>query len=117
MSMSTHRSVFRKKGSARLSVFTCAGGWLIALQLWLALSSTAFAAPLAPQALSENTPYQLARAGVSVVRLLVTYKSTNNPDTGTTTNSAPVQVICSGLGVIVASWPTSQPNQVNTWVL
>ncbi len=114
--MSTHRSVFRKKGSARPSVLTCAGGWLIALQLWLALSSSAFAAPLAPQALSENTPYNLARAGGSVVRLLVTYKSTNNPDTGTM-NAAPVQVICSGLGVIVASWPTTQPNQVNTWVL
>jgi serine/threonine protein phosphatase PrpC len=108
--MSTHRPISRRKGSARLPIFACAGSLLIALQFWLALSSTAFAAPLAPDALTKQTPYPLARAGVSVVRLLVTYQPG-------TSNAGVSQVICTGLGVIVANWSTKKIDEANTWVL
>ena len=78
------------------------GGLLI---IWLALSSTAFAAQLA------NPPagnLGLLRAGVSVVRLLVTYDKPNNSG----------NVYCTGLGAIVASWPARNTDDPpSNWVL
>jgi serine/threonine protein phosphatase PrpC len=77
------------------------GGLLI---IWLALSPTAFAAQLA------NTPagnLGLLRAGVSVVRLLVTYDKPKNSG----------KVYCTGLGAIVASWPASIPDEQSNWIL
>jgi len=54
----------------------------------------------------SGTPLGLLRAGVSVVRLLVSYDTKN---AGT--------VYCTGLGVIVASWPTQHATDQNNWVL
>jgi serine/threonine protein phosphatase PrpC len=98
--MSTQSLVSRRQGSKRLPTFAVLGGLLI---IWLALSSTAFAAQLAS---SPAGNLGLLRAGVSVVRLLVTYEKPNNS-----------KVYCTGLGAIVASWPARNPDDQNNWIL
>jgi len=55
----------------------------------------------------SGAPLGLLRAGVSVVRLLVRYDKPNNSGT----------VYCTGLGVIVASWPAQSATDQNNWVL
>jgi serine/threonine protein phosphatase PrpC len=98
--MSTQSLVSRRQGSKCLPAFAVLGGLLI---IWLALSSTAFATQLA------NSPagnLGLLRAGVSVVRLLVTYEKPNNS-----------KVYCTGLGAIVASWPARNPDDQSNWIL
>jgi serine/threonine protein phosphatase PrpC len=91
------------------------------------LSTFAFASPSTPgsnQALDE--------AGVSVVRLLVSY-STASPRSASTSSSnstsntsqslpssnsiAAPTVQCTGLGVLVASWPSKNTQDQNNWVL
>ncbi len=66
--MSTQSLASRRQGSKLLPAFSLLGGLLI---VWLALSSPAFAAQLLPDSPSGTQP-RLLRAGVSVVRLLVT---------------------------------------------
>ncbi len=89
------------------SAFSILAGLLIALQLIVCCSSTALAAstPAASQ------PQNLARAGVSVVRLLATYTSASS--------KAPSSVAaqCTGLGVLVASWQFRTSSELNTWIL
>jgi hypothetical protein len=97
--MSTQSLISRRQSSKRLLTTFSLLGWL--LIIWLALSSTAFAAQL-----SGPTP-SLLRAGVSLVRLLVTYKKSENSGI----------VYCTGLGVIVASWPARNASDQNNWVL
>src|SRR5437879_4024859 len=95
--MSTQSLVSRRQSSKRLPALSFFGGLLI---IWLVLSSTAFAAQAGPtppsstpgisgatvsatattaQAASSlsGTPLGLLRAGVSVVRLLVSYDTKN----------------------------------------
>jgi len=101
--MSTQSLAPRRQGSKHLLAFSWLSGLLIT---WLALSSTAFAAQLLPDAPS-GTQQGLLRAGVSVVRLLVTYEKADN--------SGPVY--CTGLGTIVASWSVQNSSDQNSWVL
>ncbi len=63
--------------------------------LLLGLTTTADA-----QATSINQPQDISFAGVSVVRVLSTYRPENS-----TTPASYIQ--CTGLGVIVASWQTT----------
>jgi serine/threonine protein phosphatase PrpC len=78
------------------------GGLLIALLLLLSSFSSALATPTTPAELKED----VARAGVSVVRLLVTYTST-----------AQQFIQCTGLGVLVASGTPQNGNEQQNWVL
>ncbi len=110
--MSTHRLISERQQSVSLTFCSTLCGLLIALQLWLALSFPAFAAArLAPHiAPPPDMPQDITRAGVSVVRLLVSYTDTDAP-------AAPVVVQCTGLGVIVSSWPARAGDDQNNWVL
>ena len=101
--MSTQSLASRRQGSKLLPAFSLLGGLLI---VWLALSSTAFAAQLLPDSPS-GTQSGLLRAGVSVVRLLVTYEKADDHE----------PVYCTGLGAIVASWPSQNASDQNSWVL
>lgn len=95
------------------------GGSFLALLLWLSLSLTALAAVRQISASSQQPPEDVTRAGVSVVRLLVSYVDAKAAPT------APAVAQCSGLGVIVASWSplaastnTGSKNQGNNnWIL
>ncbi len=101
--MSTQSRASRRQGSKHLPAFSLLGGLLI---VWLALSSTAFAAQLLPDSPSGTQP-GLLRAGVSVVRLLVKYEKSDDAE----------PVYCTGLGAIVASWPSQNASDQNSWVL
>ena len=97
--MSTQSLISRRQSRKRLpATFSLFGRLLI---IWLAFSSTAFAAQF------SGPPPSLLRAGVSIVRLLVTYHKPNNAGT----------VYCTGLGVIVASWPARTVSDQHNWVL
>src|SRR6266700_2788526 len=86
------------------SVLALLGGILIALQL--ALPAAAFASSSRPVAPNPPADQAFALSEVSVVRLVVSYSS----NTQVTTE-------CTGLGVLVASWATTNPREENTWVL
>jgi hypothetical protein len=88
----------------KFHLFALAVLQLLSIALYLITSASilnAFAAQI-----SVPIP-SLMRAGASIVRLLVTY---NKPNTSGT-------VYCTGLGVIVASWPARNASDQNNWVL
>ena len=105
--MSTHSFISRRQRRAYFAACFALGGLLIALQLMLSSYSTVFAAARRPL----DPPQNVARAGVSTVRLLTSYVDAKG---------APVAQ-CTGLGILVASWTFSGDqgaNQVfNNWVL
>jgi Protein kinase domain len=94
------------------SVLALLGGILIALQL--ALPAIAFASSVRLAAPNPPADQAFALAEVSVVRLVVSYSSTAQPVGGQTLVPS---VECTGLGVLVASWATTNPREENTWVL
>ena len=102
--MSTHSFISMKCGSASRLAFSMLGKLLMALPLVLLSFSPALASSARHLA---DQPQDLARAGVSVVRLIVSY-STGKP-TGI--------VQCTGLGVLVASWPFQSNTNQNNWIL
>src|SRR5260370_28407992 len=110
--MSTKSFIPEMRKGISPSVLVLLSGILIALQLVLpaaALASfTRAAAPKPP----EDQAFALAE--VSVVRLAVSYSSTTQPVGGQTFVPS---VECTGLGVLVASWATTNPREENTWVL
>ena len=53
----------------------------------------------------------VARAGVSVVRLIASYTM------GSSDARQHTEVQCTGLGVLVGSWPSQGGNDQNTWIL
>ncbi|MBE3559624.1 MAG: hypothetical protein IMW89_10410, partial [Ktedonobacteraceae bacterium] len=86
-----------------LSAPGVAAGLLLACLLTVIPLTGAFAAST-----RQATPPQqknLDRAGVSVVRLLVTY--TENVQ----------QTSCTGLGALIRSWPSQSGSERNTWIL
>jgi serine/threonine protein phosphatase PrpC len=89
------------------SAFSILAGLLIALQLIVCCSSTALAASTP----ATSQPQNLARAGVSVVRLLATYTSASSKAPSS------VSAQCTGLGVLVASWQFRTSSELNTWIL
>ncbi len=104
--MSTHSSIPEMRGGIGLSAFSMLIGLLLALQL--ILSPVALASSSSPehgsrQALSEQGVLDLA--GVSVVRLVVTYTTTQAP------------IACTGLGTLLGSWSPTSLSEKNTWVL
>lgn len=108
--MSTHRLSSQRVKSFRLPFFLVLAWLVMALQI--GLSSTAFAATrqAPPQSLP---PQDVTRAGVSVVRLLVSYTGTASSGPGADAN-----ISCTGLGTLVASQLKPGPsNQYENWVL
>ncbi len=132
--MSTHsltQSRHLSKRSNARSVLSGIGGVLLALQLWLMLSSTALAA-LRPALHTAATPlpFEEALARVSVVRLVATYTTTiqstlASPDAPVATEannsgpaaSSPSTILCTGLGVLVANSPAQNTQGIHNWVL
>jgi serine/threonine protein phosphatase PrpC len=110
--MITHRRNSRRSLSFRLPFFfLCA--WLI-IALHVGFTSLAFAA--AQQTPTPLPSQDVTRAGVSVVRLLVSYKSSADAtNTGPTANST---IMCTGLGVFVLSQLMSgSVSRYENWVL
>ena len=107
--MSTHRFLPAKCKGRSLPFLFMLGGLLLLIPLLL--PATALAAPRAAAATPPLTrPGQIVDlAGVSVVRLSLSYVPANAK--GNT------PVVCTALGTIIASWPTTSPTEKNTWVL
>ncbi|GCE14066.1 PP2C family serine/threonine-protein phosphatase [Tengunoibacter tsumagoiensis] len=118
--MSTHRLILKRQKSGSLTALALFFRLSIAFLLWLSLASTVLAAadesPLRQSQLSLP-PQGITRAGVSVVRLLVTYTGSDSAQSG---NTAPVVAQCTGLGVLVASSLNPDPQaspEYSNWVL
>ncbi|HEV2583757.1 MAG TPA: hypothetical protein VGT44_23055, partial [Ktedonobacteraceae bacterium] len=100
--MNTHRFIpSAHHGMGRFALSLC-GGLLLALSLLLPPTASA-AAPSAPSLSSANV---LNLAGVSVVRLSMTYISSKG-----------IKITCTALGTLIASWPASSNNDANNWVV
>src|SRR5579859_597557 len=109
--MSTKSFIPEMRKGISPSVLVLLSGILIALQL--VLPATAFASLTRAAAPKPPEDQAFALADVSVVRLVVSYASTTQPVGGPFVPS----VECTGLGVLVASWATTNPREENTWVL
>jgi serine/threonine protein phosphatase PrpC len=108
--MSTHYYISRMRKGIRLAspiLLSILGVLGIALQTLLFTSSPVLAASV-HRAANTQPPEDVARAGASLVRLLVTY-STPTP--------TPATIQCTGLGVIINSWASQGANDMNNWVL
>jgi serine/threonine protein phosphatase PrpC/rubrerythrin len=104
--MSTHSSIPEMRGGIGLSAFSLLSGLLLALQLVLspvALASSSSPERVSTPALTEQGVLDLA--GVSLVRLVVTYTTTHTP------------IVCTGLGTLLGSWSPTSLSEKNTWVL
>src|SRR5579863_5946594 len=141
-SMSTHGFISRTRKDVCLPLKASVpilGALLMTLLYLLSPAAQVFAASV--QRLAAPPPQNLARAGVSVVRLVVTYNVTSNPasiaspnlvnpeeilkagstpsagspPTATPTPASSLQ--CTGLGVIVASWMPSGSTNANNLIL
>jgi len=109
--MSTKSFIPEMRKGISPPVLALLSGILIALQL--VLPATAFASLTRAAAPNPPADQAFALAEVSVVRLVVSYSSTTQPVGGPFVPS----VVCTGLGVLVASWATTDPREENTWVL
>ena len=106
--MSTHRLISRRRRVFRLPAFSVLGGLLLALQLWLPASAFAVARQNSP-----SLPQDVARAQVSVVRLLVYYSPGKTTNANPTTASAE----CTGLGVLLSSHLDQETQKYENWIL
>ena len=99
--MNTYRftsTARRAMGRAALSML---GGLLVILPLLLASAASARAATA-----SLSPTGVLEQAGVSVVRLSITY-----------TTRQKTQTTCTALGTLIASWPAASASDQNNWVV
>src|SRR5712692_9939934 len=111
--MSTYSYISKMRRGAGLSALSVLGGVLIALQL--VLPSLAFAR--SAQHLAFGQSQALDRAGVSVVRLVVSYTVGQQAPTAlptVSTGTGPASIQCTGLGVLVGSWASQNPSEMNT---
>lgn len=109
--MSTKSFIPEMRRSIGLSVLAQLGALLIALHLML--PAAAFASPVRMAAPPPPGEQAFALAEVSVVRLVISYASNLPPVGGK--SGPPAE--CTGLGVLVDSWATTNPQEENTWVL
>jgi serine/threonine protein phosphatase PrpC len=84
------------------------------MALLLALAPFSRVSATSTQRLFDAPPTQqnVARAGASVVRLVASYTA----DAGKA-GQQPTVVQCTGLGILVASWPSQTGNDQNNWIL
>src|SRR5690348_13294363 len=111
VSMSTHSSLSQRQTRAGQYTGRALSGFLIALLSSLFFISPALAS--SHQGSPTTQPQDLTRAGVSMVRLLISYSQPNQSKQG----SAPATAQCTGLGVLVGSGLTGKNNQQVNWVL
>jgi serine/threonine protein phosphatase PrpC len=104
--MSTQQFCARKSRNIHTRVLFYIIGGALALLLALSPYSGASASSTAHY-LVEPSPQSVARAGVSVVRLVTSYASTNTESI----------IQCTGLGVLVASWLSQNGGDQNNWIL
>ena len=112
--MSTHYYISRIRkgvGLASLALLSVLGVLGIAMQALLFSSSPVLAFAV-HRTVSTPSRENVARAGASVVRLLVRY--TTVP---TAPSTAKTELQCTGLGVIITSWPSRGSTDQNNWVL
>lgn len=110
--MSTKSFIPEMRKGISPSVLVLLSGILIALQLVLpAVAFASFTRAAAPKP-PEDQAFALAE--VSVVRLVVSYISNTLPIGG---GKIGPSAECTGLGVLVASWASTDPREGNTWVL
>ncbi len=108
--MSTHRLNSRRSLSFRLPFFFVSAWLIIALQVGFSPPTFAAARQTPASLPAEN----VTRAGVSVVRLLVSYTGSADA-TGSTANS---NIACTGLGVLVLSQlKAGSVSQYENWIL
>ena len=112
--MSMHKSHAHKQArTARLcaNVSALTGILLTTMLLFLLTTSPALASSMRSDAQQVNPPQpeNLARVGVSVVRIISFYKSISL----STQNS----IACTGLGIIIESGSATSPTDPNNWVL
>ncbi len=123
--MSTYRSTFTTRKGTGLTVWAsyCVLAGLLAL---LILQSTLVLSPVTSAAQKTAQPENLARTGVAVVRITVTYSpQTLAPTISSKTKSdaanpfASASVSCTGLGVIVANWidTTGGTTEQNAYIM
>ncbi|HTI14388.1 MAG TPA: protein phosphatase 2C domain-containing protein [Dictyobacter sp.] len=112
--MRTHRLTLKRHSGFGKSAFSVFLGLAVVLLQFL-LASTALAAT-SGSSLQQLPPQNVTRAGVSVVRLLVSYMSGS-----TTEGAANTTVSCTGLGVLLASREEQDSNDsgnhYENWVL
>ena len=109
---STHRFISAKRKGRSAPLLAVLGGLLMLFQLLLPAMALAASRSAAATALL-NQQGIVDMAGVSVVRLDITYADTTIPATPTTTQLTS----CTTLGTIIASWPAQNATDKNTWVL
>lgn len=107
--MSTQRFHFKRSGSTYGYVLLRLVGGVVTLLLASSLFSSAFASSAAAHQLDMPVSLDVARAGVSLVRLVASYTSNDT--------TPPTEVQCTGLGVVVASWSSQSSNDQNNWIL
>jgi serine/threonine protein phosphatase PrpC len=114
VSMSTHSSLSQRQRRAGQCTGHALSGFLVALLLSLFFISPTLASSRQELPTTQQQPQDLTRAGVSMVRLLISYSQPNQPKQG----SAPAVIAqCTGLGVLVGSGVTGKNNQQVNWVL
>ena len=106
--MSTHRLISRRRRVFHLPAFSVLGGLLLAVQLWLPAPAFATARQNSPSLTQD-----VARAGVSVVRLLAYYSLGKTTDASPATPTA----ACTGLGVLISSRFKPETKKYENWVL
>jgi serine/threonine protein phosphatase PrpC len=108
--MKTHRfTSTARKGMGRLAL-SMLGGLLLVLSLLLPpvayAAATHAATPSARSAPSLSSTAILDQAGVSVLRLSITYTTKQN-----------TPVTCTALGTLIKSWPATSASEQNNWVV
>jgi hypothetical protein len=107
MSEGFRSEIHRRMGELRLSML---GGLLLVLSLLLPpvayAAATRAATPSARSAPSLSSTAILDQAGVSVLRLSITYTTQQN-----------TQVTCTALGTLIKSWPAASASEQNNWVV
>src|SRR5262249_18484350 len=112
VSMSTHSSISQRRNRGR----RLHGSTFVVLLIALLLSRVSISSTLASSHQDSRVPQQqdLARAGVSVVRLLVSY---TQPDQAANRSNPTAIAQCTGLGVLVGSGVNAKDKQQENWVL
>lgn len=108
--MSAHSLKSAMHRGIGLPVRCVTGGVILLAALLLLLPSAAFA--FTPSVAEATDPAQnVAQAGVSVVRLVVSYAALSTP----VGNTPSLQ--CTGLGTLVSSWAAGTSSEKSSWVL
>ncbi len=111
----THNGVDTWRGVRRSLVSPLLSGMLLALFLSTPVFASSMTRLTSLPSLPSLPQYQ-ARAGVSVVRLIVTYTAVNTA-IKPTSPSPTTLLVCTGVGIILKSWTSMGATDQNNWLL